>query len=135
MGRDHHDREDRTAHRSICLGNCMSPGRDSVTRAILSKITSNFEQSSFSHGQPGPQTYLQLNIYETYSQDMSGDGLRSHRSPVSSLIHSRNGSGYLSNYWAVQELGVLLSCVPDGNWRPNLLLRLLCDYKLEKLVC
>lgn len=95
MGRDHHDREDRTAHRSICLGNCMSPGRDSVTRAILSKISSNFEQSSFSHGQPCPQTYLQLNFYETYSQDMSGDSLRSHRSPVSSLIHSRNGSGYL----------------------------------------
>ena len=62
-----------------------------------------------------PRPYLQLNIYETYSQHMPGDGLRSHRSPVSSLIHSRNGSGYLkqllgsSGAWGL----VILSCFWD----------------------
>ena len=61
------------------------------------------------------------------SRDVSGDGLTSHRTSTSSLMHSsRNGAGFPSNHWAAhQEHEASLSRVPGGDRRPYSLLRLL----------
>ena len=56
---------------------------------VLSKITYSFAQSLFSHGQRSPQTCLQLHSCGTSTEDVSGDGLTSHRTSTNSLMHSR----------------------------------------------
>ena len=62
---------------------------------VLSRITCSFAEPRLSHGQRDPQTCLMLNTCATSSGDMSGDGLTSHRTSTSSLMHSgRNGVGF-----------------------------------------
>ena len=111
LGRGHHDWEDRTLHSSgeISLGSTtetvsltlllrptpvvmgmhssLKTTMQETTRACAVKITCSFGESRLSHGQRSPQTCLQLTACGTYSGNVSGDVLTSHRTSTSSLMH------------------------------------------------
>ena len=96
------------------------------------KVPCSFEES---RRYRSLQICLQLNISWISSGDVSGDGLTSHRTSTSSLMHSRRNGGESENRWAAnQEHEASLSRVPGGKWRPYSLLRLLTLTKTRRQV-
>ena len=116
LGRDHHDREDRTPHlpgechwallqRQPLLAYCCAL-RPSAWECIhfsrrqrmspsytLSNVTCSFAESRLSQGQRSPQTCFQLGLRGTSPGDVSKHGITSHMTSPSSLMHFRtNGA-------------------------------------------